>query len=294
MGLMGMFNLIFLITVGLSVAVDYFAFSSFFADSAQKEVLEHARLILRTAMSVRSYTEDQIQPIITQLDPQERHFYPQRVPSYAAVESFKYLHAEKKEYSYREAALNPTNPRDKADPWEADIINLFRADPSRKEYWTVRTSAAGKSLVLAQPLVAKAECLVCHDTPARAPASLVRQYSASNGFNWKANEIIGAQILSVPTAFPEQVAGEALRRSLFLLLGVAALTLVVMNVMLMFFVLQPVRRLATRAGEISRGDLEVPELTVSGRNEISTLATSFNRMHRSLKGAMKALNSGRH
>src|ERR1019366_8367754 len=87
MRLMGMFNLIFLITVGLSVAVDYFAFSSFFADSAQQEVLEHARLILRTAMSVRSYTEDQIQPIITQLDPQERHFYPQRVPSYAAVES---------------------------------------------------------------------------------------------------------------------------------------------------------------------------------------------------------------
>src|ERR1035438_2478801 len=86
MGLMGMFNLIFLITLGLSVAVDYFAFSSFFADNAQKEVLEQARLILRTAMSVRSYTEDQIQPIITQLDPQDRHFYPQRVPSYAAVE----------------------------------------------------------------------------------------------------------------------------------------------------------------------------------------------------------------
>src|ERR1035438_1267093 len=106
MGLMGMFNLIFLITLGLSVAVDYFAFSSFFADNAQKEVLEQARLILRTAMSVRSYTEDQIQPIITQLDPQDRHFYPQRVPSYAAVESFNYLHAEKKEYSYREAALN--------------------------------------------------------------------------------------------------------------------------------------------------------------------------------------------
>ena len=135
---------------------------------------------------------------------------------------------------------------------------------------------------------------MCHDTPARAPASQIRQYSASNGFNWKANEIVGAQILSVPTAFPEQMASAALRRSLFLLLGVAALTLVVMNAMLVLFVLKPVRLLAARADEISRGDLEVPELKVSGSNEISKLATSFNRMYRSLKGAMKALNSGRH
>lgn len=294
MGLMSLFNLIFLLTLGLTVALDYVVFSSFFQEGAQKQVLEQAKLMLQTSMSMRRYTEEQIRPMIDALDPTDRHFYPQSVPAYAAVENFNYLHQENRAYTYKEATLNPTNLRDKADPWEADIINAFRADPSMKEYSTVRLSATGKSLVLARPLVARAECLVCHDTPAKAPASLVRQYSGANGFNWKLNEVVGAQMISVPTAFPEQLASEALRRSLIVLLVVAALTLLVLNVMLLLFVVKPVRRLATRADEISRGDLEIPELQVTGRDEISTLAAAFNRMHRSLKGAMKMLNQGRH
>jgi nitrogen fixation/metabolism regulation signal transduction histidine kinase len=55
-------------------------------------------------------------------------------------------------------------------------------------------------------------------------------------------------------------------------------------------VVRPVSRLAARADVISRGELDVPELPVRGRDEISVLAASFNRMHRSVAAAMKLLD----
>ncbi len=289
MRLMGQFNLIFVLVLGLAVGVDYLVFNSFFEASAQKEVLEHAKLMLETSTSIRRYTTAQVGPAIKALDPKERHFYPQTVPAYAAVENFNYLRETNPEYTYREATLNPTNPRDRATDWEADIINVFRNDPTRKEYSTIRTSATGPSLVLAKPLVATAPCMQCHSTPQAAPASLVRQYGSSNGFGWQLNEVIGAQIVSVPMAFPVAAANQALRSSMISLVLIAALTLLVLNITLAFFVVKPLSRLAVRADEISKGNLEVPELPVSGHNEISVLAASFNRMHRSLKSALKML-----
>jgi HAMP domain-containing protein len=50
-----------------------------------------------------------------------------------------------------------------------------------------------------------------------------------------------------------------------------------------------VSRFAARADEISRGQLDVPELPVQGKDEISVLAAAFNRMHRSVTAAMKML-----
>jgi methyl-accepting chemotaxis protein len=289
MRLMGQFNLIFVLVLGLAVGVDYVVFNSFFQASAQKEVLEHAKLMLETSMSIRKYTTAQIDPVIKSLDPKDRHFYPQTVPSYAAVENFNYLRATNPEYTYREATLNPTNPRDRATDWEADIINLFRNDPSQKEFSRIRRSATGPSLVLAKPIVAGAPCLACHSTPQAAPTSIIRQYGSSNGFGWQLNEVVGAQVVSVPMALPVAAANQALRSSMISLVLIAVLTLIVLNITLAFFVIKPVYRLAVRADEISKGNLEVPELPVSGHNEISVLAASFNRMHRSLKSALRLL-----
>ena len=289
MRLMGQFNLIFIVVLGLAVGIDYLVFNSFFEATAQKDVLEHATLMVETSESIRQYTSAQIDPVIKSLDPKDKHFYPQTVPAYAATENFDYMRKANPEYSYREATLNPTNLRDRATDWEADIINVFRNDPSKKQYSTVRASATGRSLVLARPIVAKAPCLQCHSTPQAAPASIIRQYGSSNGFGWQLNEVVGAQIISVPMAFPDGIAKQALRSSMTALVLIALVTLLVLNITLAFFVTRPVYRLAIRADEISKGNLEIPELPVSGHNEISVLAASFNRMHRSLKSALKML-----
>ncbi len=48
-------------------------------------------------------------------------------------------------------------------------------------------------------------------------------------------------------------------------------------------------RLSAMADKISLGDFTVAELPVRGKDEVSALADSFNRMRRSLERAMKML-----
>ncbi len=70
---------------------------------------------------------------------------------------------------------------------------------------------------------------------------------------------------------------------------VGLVTLAVLDLVLYATVVRPVSRVAARADEISRGQLDVPELPARGHDEISILAAAFNRMHLSLVTAMKLL-----
>ena len=119
------------------------------------------------------------------------------------------------DFDYREAALNPTNPQDRAEDWEADIINDFRSHPGKLETSFVRATPMGSMLELARPLANKPACMECHNTAATAPASMIALYGSQNGFGWKPGEIIGAQIVSVPMS-TSTVRAEHIRR-LFIL-----------------------------------------------------------------------------
>ena len=55
-------------------------------------------------------------------------FLPQSVPAYSATEVFNDLRKKHTEYGYKEAVLNPTNPRNRAVDWEADVITQFRGN----------------------------------------------------------------------------------------------------------------------------------------------------------------------
>ena len=67
--------------------------------------------------------------------------------------------------------------------------------------------------------------------------------------------------------------------------------LVVLNLMLHAIIVAPVRRMARMADEVSLGNLDAPEFEHRSRDEISSLATSFNRMRRSLVAAFRLLDA---
>jgi len=254
---------------------------------AREEVLQSSRIMMESAAGARKYTSEQIAPI---LKPQiGQHFYPQSVSAYAAKRNFDVIHEKFPDYMYREAALNPSNPQDRAVDWEADIINDFRAHPDKKEISVERATPTGPMLELARPLVNKPACMECHSTAATAPASMIALYGNENGFGWKPGEIIGAQIVSVPMS-ASAVRAEHIR-SLFLLpfLGFLALLFISMNVLLHFVVIRPMEKIADRAEAVSMGKIDTPEYQYKGRDQIGRLASSFNRMHRSLVEAFKML-----
>jgi protein-histidine pros-kinase len=286
-GLRAKFNLLLLAVAVVGVGLFALAAEPLVNAVAREEVLQSSRIMMESAAGARKYTSEQIAPILKPLIGQ--HFYPQSVSAYAAKRNFDVIHSKFPDYSYREAALNPTNPQDRATDWEADIINDFRAHPGRDEDSFVRSTATGPMLELARPLVNKPACMECHSTAASAPASMIALYGNENGFGWKPGEIIGAQIVSVPMS-ASQLRAEHIRR-LFLVpfLGFLALLFISVNILLHFVVIRPMEKIADNAEAVSMGKIDTPEFEYKRRDQIGRLAASFNRMHRSLAQAFRML-----
>ncbi len=255
--------------------------------NARAEALAQAGLMMEGANAVRTYTSDEIVPLLgAQL---RNEFLPQSVPSYAAVQNFLKLHDAHPGYAYKEATLNPTNPRDRAADWEADVIQRFRSDPATRELSGERGTPMGPSLFLARPIRAEERCLVCHSLPAAAPQTLVARYGPNNGFGWQPQEVVGAQIVSVPLALVEAGADAVLRAFIAFLVAVFAVMLLVLNGVLYALVVRPVRSMARVADALSLGDMSAPEFRSAGGDEVAALGRSFNRLRRSLEKALKML-----
>jgi protein-histidine pros-kinase len=258
-------------------------------DEAVESSARDARLVMEQASAIRTYTADAIRPLLErQMNVQ---FLPHAIPSYAAQTNFRIVQKKLPEYAYREPTLNPTNINDRAIDWEADIINDFRTNPDKTERMRIRDTAAGKFLTLARPLkVGSAACLTCHSTPEAAPATMVALYGSQNGFGWKQGETVAAQVVSIPLAVPLQRAYDSLLLLVAGLVGVFLLMLVIVNVLLRVLVIRPVIGISDMAIEVSMGKLDAPEYVHRSDDEIGSLATSFNRMRRSLQNAMKMLD----
>jgi hypothetical protein len=170
--------------------------------------------------------------LLSQLSNQsaERQFHPQSIPFFAATEAFNYFRQAHPDYAYKEAALNPTNLRDRTVDWEADVVNGFRKDPSKTEFIGNRETPSGRSLFVSAPIkVDDKSCLECHSTPDKAPPEMIKLYGSVNGFGWKEGEIVGAQIVSVPATVSENIANRAYRSILVWSIGIAAVVFVLVN-----------------------------------------------------------------
>lgn len=282
------FNLIFVLVFIAGLLASAYVSRDLLQRNAQQEILEHARLTMEKAVAVRSYTIEQIAPLLgTQM---KYEFLPQTVPAYSATEVLAKLAKVYPDYTYKEATLNPTNPRDRAVDWEADIVGRFRNQPDQKELVGERDTPLGRALYIARPLrITNAACLACHDTAAAAPKTLVDKYGPNNGFGWKLNEVIGAQVVSVPMAVPLARAERTFDVFMTSLIGIFVAIGVVLNLMLWALVIRPVAQLSKLADRVSLGEMTAPEFKARGRDEIGMLAQSFARMRRSLEQAMRML-----
>jgi len=288
MSLFAKFNLILILVFAVALVPAGYISNDLLQKNARTQIVQNARIMMQTAMATRGYTVKQIKPLLAPRLAEE--FLPQSVPAYSATEIFNYLREKHPEYTYKEATLNPTNPRDRTVDWEADIVNAFRANEKLSELIGERDAPLGRALYLARPIkITDAGCLSCHTTPDVAPASVVKAYGTSGGYGWKLNEIIGAQIVSVPMAVPIGLANTAFKTLLGSLIAVFASILVVLNILLTLAVIRPIKRLSRMADQVSTGDLDAPEVTVKGSDEVAMLSGSFNRMRISLTKALKML-----
>ncbi|MFT5532210.1 MAG: HAMP domain-containing protein [Burkholderiaceae bacterium] len=283
------FNIVFIIIFTVGFAAASLIANMLLKNNAREETLESARMLMQSASAARSYTSKQIAPLLQ--SHMKFEFLPQSVPSYSATEHLNTLLKSNPDFSYKEATLNPTNPRDRASDWEADLVNALRDKPTTLELVGERMTTIGPALYIARPLQIKdGACLVCHSVPDAAPKTMLDIYGRNNGFGWKLNEIVGAQVVSVPMAVPLQRANVMLQTYMLSMLGVFVFLFIALNVMVHLFVTRRITRMATLADQVSLGQFDADEFNVKGNDELSALARSFVRMRTSLASAMKMLD----
>jgi len=283
-------NVVLLIVFVIGLAVSYQVAARLLQENARSEIQGNARIMMESALAVRTYTLKQINPLLkTQIRYQ---FLPQAVSAYAANEYFKLLRLKFPDYTYKEATLNPTNLRDRAVDWEVDVVKYFIDNADSKELIGERDSALGKTLYLARPLrILDEKCLVCHSTVAAAPPTMLDAYGTANGFGWQLKDIVGAQIVTVPYGLPLQRANAALKSFVYLLVGLFLFMFLAVNVLMTTLVVRPVLKLAAIADQVSLGNMDAAEFPAKSGDEVSALGVSFNRLRITVKKALKELEA---
>jgi protein-histidine pros-kinase len=288
MGLRLKFNLVLLAVFVFGLAVTAYVSWDLLKRNARDEIVRNADLMMEAALAIRAYTVDQVRP---QLDLQlMRVFLPQSVPAYAATETLTQIKKKYADYNYKEATLNPTNPRNRAADWEADVVQEFKNRSGLTEMIGERETPSGRSLYIARPIkITNPGCLPCHSTPEAAPPTMLKAYGPANGFGWKLNDIIGAQVVSVPMALPFRNAQRAFYAFMGSLAVVFGVVFFVLNVMLSRMIIKPISQMSLAADEISTGNFEIKEFGEKGADEIAVLGRAFNRMRRSLQKALQMI-----
>jgi HAMP domain-containing protein len=299
MKLLAKFNLLLIVVFGLGLVLIAINARRFLLEDAKATVFGQAKLMAASSKATRDYTDQEISPVLENTPEHKNEFLPQTIPFYAATVIFNRVRKsgpDFADYTYKEATLNPTNLTDRATDWEADLINHFRNEqgdrksPSDEEVVGERDSAVGPTLYLARPIAVEQGCLTCHSSPSVAPKAMLKRYGTQNGFGWHQNEIVAAQIISVPMSVPIQLANTGLRNLLITLGTIFFATIALIDIGMYFIVIRPLRRVSQSADRISTGEIDLPPLPVTGKDEIAEVTTSFNRMHTSLKKAMELLN----
>ncbi|MEY3255238.1 MAG: hypothetical protein RLZZ29_369, partial [Cyanobacteriota bacterium] len=129
---------------------------------------------------------------------------------------------------------------------------------------------------------------VCHSTPERAPASLIKTYGSENGFGWKLNEVVGARVISVPSIVQYNEA----RRSIgSYLLAIASIFLVAYTAVIVIIyrsVTKPLDFITHLLEEVSLHQTEGAQLPEDKSNPLNNLNRSINRLLISLNKALKS------
>jgi two-component system, cell cycle sensor histidine kinase and response regulator CckA len=249
-------------------------------------VKQEASIALNFDLAIRQYVAQNIRPLMYRLVKQDEFIPETMSTSYVARSIFDQVRKEFPDYIIKFSSDNPRNPANQAGKEELKIIEMFNNNPELKR-WNGIISIDGK------PYMSKfsarrmePSCLRCHGDPADAPASLLKRYGLTAGFHRQVGKVIGLDTVAVPMdKINKKLWAESIRNIFIISLGIL---LFFTGIALAFkFVI------TDRLGNITRHFEHVAEQThyaeiqpikIKGKDEINTLASSFNTLSEKLKG----------
>lgn len=288
-------NLILVLVFIGGIFISGTALARVLEQKTENEVANKAVMLMQMTNSIRQYTNEKVQPLLLPKVETSEEFIPESIPSFSLREVFA-IFRKNKDYAnfiYKDAATNPTNLRDKADDFEAKIVQEFRQNPRLNEKFDFRTVSGEKLFYTARPFKIEHEsCLHCHSTPDVAPKSQLKTYGRDNGFGWKLNDVVATQIVYVPAEDIFNQANRSFVMVLSVLGAIFTVIVVIINLLLKKTVLKRIKSIATVAERVSVGDMNA-NFGKQDKDEIGALAEAFNRMKYSLEIALNMLNTPR-
>ncbi|MEK6256324.1 MAG: DUF3365 domain-containing protein, partial [Chloroflexota bacterium] len=259
-----------LLVVGILAGA--YTFREALLDQTQREITSQAELLTSTMNSVRTYTSSRIRPLLSDQLATSLEFIPETVPAFSARTVFEQFRQDEdfSTFFYKEATLNPMNPLNKVDDFEADLVNQMRADADITELSGYRELSGQEVFYIARPLsVGNESCLGCHYSPDEAPANLIASYGSENGFGWELNEIVAAQMIYVPSETLLDKSNEAFFRISAIFIAVIVSVLLVINFMLRRFVILPVGEMGKLAHKVASDENLEEGLASESLNKIT-------------------------
>ncbi|MBI1258236.1 MAG: DUF3365 domain-containing protein [Chloroflexi bacterium] len=292
-GIRTRFTLILSLIFAVALIASWAIFSRVLQEQAQDEISYQALVLMEMLNSVRKYTNTEVNPLLAPALQTQDAFIPQSVPAFSAREVFENFRSISSQYAhflYKEATLNPTNPRDLADDSEKAMVEQFRSDPSLKELSGYMMVNDRQVFYNARPLaIASENCLTCHGDPKDAPASQRATYGTENGYGWKMGEIIAAQTIYLPAQDVFGRAQQALNAVMSILVVIFALTIIVTNVGLRRAVVRPVVQIARLAQLIGSDRLTTDAPEVQTVNQIAKRNDEFGQTAKIIQRMVKEI-----
>ena len=266
-------NLIMILLFVLGVCISGFVLSNILHKQAEAEVTYRGEALMNMVSGIRSYTSDYIEKNLSKKMSSKDEFMAETVPAYAARKIFaSFMEKEKfAQYSYKEAALNPTNLDDTADEFEAQLIESFIKDATRHKISGYCLKSGQKFYFISYPMkMEEASCLQCHSTPAVAPQQMLEIYGDKNGFGWQLDQIVAAQTIYLPAGYIDWIVKEKIKIFLPVLGGFFAVIILIINFLINRKVVKPITQLTKVAKKLSdRRSLNLEELKLENLAKLS-------------------------
>lgn len=285
----------FVLGISISVCIAAGSMSLFFYQYVKhlyiQETYQKTDLVLGHIDAIMGYVKDELRPKMFQMLPKDEFVREAMSTSFVnkgVMTRFSELFPD---FIYRRVAINPMNPKNRADKLETKFIRQFSGNQQRGLDWKGVVSRQNRQYFIhLKGVVMENQCSVCHGKPTDSPKSLVNRYGRVHGHHWRIGDVVGLESIAIPidkTFF--RIRQVAFSMFLIGLAGTAGLALFLYY--FHYLVTQrPLIRVSSFFKSIVNGEkgLDV-RLEVQGKDEISELANSFNGMIDHLRLSQEAL-----
>jgi methyl-accepting chemotaxis protein len=269
--------------------------------NAENEVNTQANLLISTVDAIRKYNAERVTPLLEKQS--EEKMLIEAIPSVAMVKVFDIftnaIQDKYGEYSYRNAMINPTNIKDKADENEIKIIEKLSQQykPGGKniaEGYRTMNGENNRYFYTARPIIIQQKqtsCLSCHTSLEKSPKSLQALYkqgvyTGNNGFGWELDKVIGTKIIYVPADKVDKIAKQNFLIILGTFMAIFAISISLVNLWLKQHIVRPLNQITQVAEAVSLGDMDA-NFENEYKDEIGRLADAFRRVKTTLEISIK-------